>query len=264
MKKNGLLLFTLIFFINFSFAQEADEEKLSLNVGADIISKYVWRGAQFGSNSPSVQPYTELSAGPFVVGVFNSTSFSGIRSFQEIDIYLGANFYDEMFSVFLFDYYIFSPGGDYFDFNQNTTAHVLEADISFNGTEKFPLSVLYTVNIYGADALRIEDDINSTNFNSSLGIKYSSYLEISYLGKLGNIEYQPFIGANLTNSKLPNIVTGYSGETGYYGDKPGIVHTGFKLTNEIPITEKFSLPIFGQVSVNTLTKDMFFVFGISL
>lgn len=264
MKKSVLFFLVIIVFSNFSFAQEADNEKLSLNVGADIINKYVWRGAQLGSNFPSVQPYVELGAGPFVAGFFNSISLSGVSSFQEIDFYVGANFYKEMFSVFFFDYYIFAPGGDYFDFNNNTTGHVLEVDLSFNGTEKLPINVLYAINVYGADALKIEDDISSPNFNSSTGIKYSSYLELSYIGKIGHVEYKPFVAANLTNSKLPDLTTGYVGETGYYGEKQGIVHAGFKLTNKIPITDKFSLPVFGQISVNTLTRDMFFVFGISL
>jgi len=263
MKKTLTILVGIILIATTAFSQETEESLFSLDLGADMVSKYVWRGAQFGQNVPALQPFVELSAGPIVLGFFGSTGLAGNNSFQEFDIYLGANFADDMFSVYVFDYYFPGIGADYFDYNETTTGHIFEADFSFNGTEKLPLSLLFAVNFYGDDVLKIESDVNSPSFNESAGIKYSSYVELGYTGTVNNVEFSPFIGANLTSAAEIDLLTGYIGENGFYGENVGLVHVGVKVVKEIKVTESFSLPLSVQISTNPETKSVYWVMGMS-
>ncbi|MFB3057865.1 MAG: hypothetical protein ACE1ZQ_11995, partial [Ignavibacteriaceae bacterium] len=43
--------------INLGFAQDSSQvsSTVSLDLGADIVSRYVWRGQQFGGSSPNIQ-----------------------------------------------------------------------------------------------------------------------------------------------------------------------------------------------------------------
>ncbi len=263
MKKLVFFIFVAFISVNLSFSQENNQKKVGLNLGTDIVSKYVWRGSQFGQSVPALQPYMELSAGSIVAGFFGSTGLSGTNSFQEFDFYVGANFIDDMVSAYIYDYYFPSLSSDYFDYNYLTTGHTFELDLLFNGTEKIPFTALLAVNFFGADALKIDNDPNSVHFNDRIGIKHSTYFEAGYVKTLGKIEFNPFLGFNLTNAVDANPNTGYVGENGYYSDSMGLIHAGIKVSKKIEITDKFSLPVFAQVSTNYQAKQVFYVFGLS-
>ncbi|MFW5753394.1 MAG: hypothetical protein ACOCV9_01210 [Marinilabiliaceae bacterium] len=94
----------------------------NLDAGADLMSRYVWRGTDFGG-SPSIQPYIEFSTGNFVLGAWGAYT-TNMPGAQEADLYTGYTFGD-VFSLALTDYYF--PEDDmsdeYFDFDN---AHSLE------------------------------------------------------------------------------------------------------------------------------------------
>jgi hypothetical protein len=48
-----------------------EEPSSSFDVGADLVSNYIWRGSKFGTG-PAVQPYVEFSAGNFALGSWGS------------------------------------------------------------------------------------------------------------------------------------------------------------------------------------------------
>lgn len=248
---------------NTSLSSSSSSSSFSLDIGGDIVSKYVWRGLQFGENVPALQPYMEFGAGPIVFGFFGSTGLAGNGSFQEFDFYVGADFMDGMLSAYIYDYYFPAWGGDYFDFDKNTTGHLLELDLSFNGTDNIPFTFLLAVNFYGADALRIDNDPNSVHFNEVLGVKHSTYAEFGYNTKVGGLDFSPFMGFNLTKAIDANPGTGYVGETGFYSNDIGLIHIGMKVSKEIEISDKFSLPIYGQVSSNFQAKQVFWTVGFS-
>ena len=64
--------------------------KWSLNMGADLMSRYVWRGTDYG-DSPSIQPYLSLAYKNFEIGCWNS--FSATNKYREIDLYILNNPY---------------------------------------------------------------------------------------------------------------------------------------------------------------------------
>ena len=69
---------------------QAQDEESPFSVGADIMSRYVWRGLDYGA-APSIQPYLEFSAGGFAIGAWGAytTGFStaNILGIQEMDLY---------------------------------------------------------------------------------------------------------------------------------------------------------------------------------
>jgi hypothetical protein len=75
-------LFTFLFvsFISVfsSFGQE---------ISADVVSRYVWRGTQFG-DSAHIQPSISYSTGDFEIGAWGSFAFSGNDGGSELDLYI--------------------------------------------------------------------------------------------------------------------------------------------------------------------------------
>jgi hypothetical protein len=242
-------LITILTFLNANviIAQSdnvAEESPVSISV--DLMSRYVWRGTDFGG-SPSIQPGIEYSKSGFSIGVWGAyaTNFPGV---QEADLYLSYAIND-MFSLTLTDYFFPDELSDYkyFDFGKNTTGHILEASISFNGTENLPLSVILATNVWGADAKRIQSD------GTTGDIQYSTYAEVAYSFKYFDL----FMGANFTSPDLD------IGESGFYGDKAGIVNLGISTVKEISLSNQFKLPLTVSLITNPQAEKIYLVAGFS-
>ncbi|MFL2598993.1 MAG: hypothetical protein ACJ0P1_00290 [Flavobacteriaceae bacterium] len=76
-----ILKFALVATILFSSMQEV---KAQFDVGADIMSRYVWRGAGY-SNGPSIQPYMSYATGDFEIGFWGAYANDG--QVDELDLY---------------------------------------------------------------------------------------------------------------------------------------------------------------------------------
>jgi hypothetical protein len=128
LKSNKVIfLFIIVFLFGFTaiMAQE-------LNIGADIVSRYVWRGVDFG-NAPAVQPTFELSMGNITLGSWGSYSIgktdSGAGGLNEHDLYASYSF--GSITVGVTDYYYPGAGGLFtVDTDYN---HVIEPYISYTG-----------------------------------------------------------------------------------------------------------------------------------
>jgi hypothetical protein len=181
-------------------------------------------------------------------------------------LFVSYTFAKDMFTVAATDYYSASDIVDYkyFEYDKDLTGHFYEGSISFNGTDKFPFSLLAAMNVYGADAARINNDPESLDFNTKTGIQYSNYFEPAFFGELKGVSFKAFFGFTLSNPRDSDADTGYMGETGFYGNNPGFVNIGLTATKTIPVTDKFSLPLTTSISTNPQTEKVFFTVGISL
>lgn len=248
-------------------AQDAtkSESNFSFDIGADLVSRYVWRGTQFGGNSPSIQPGASVAWKGLEVGFWGAYSVSGLNNTQELDLYLSYTFLNDMISLGITDYFFPNDQLPYkmFEYGRDSTGHILEGSFSFNGSDKIPVSLLIAMNIYGADAAKINDDPNGTDFNIEDGIQYSTYMELGYATNIGNLSFDAFAGVNLTAPRKEDINTGYLGETGFYGSKAGLVNIGFTLGKELPITSMYALPITASLITNPVDNRYYFVFGFS-
>lgn len=261
------LIIALFFTIQFTKGQETtiSSPKVSFDFNADLVSRYVWRGTQFGGASPHLQPGISMDYKGLEFGAWGSYSLAGQNTAQEFDLYLSYTFLNEMLTATLTDYYFPDDTAtyNYFEWNKDITGHILEASLSFNGTDNLPLHFLAAVNFYGADAQKINDDQNSPDFNTSTGIQYSNYFELGYNFDVQDVNCDVFVGASLNSPNDLNTATGYLGESGFYGTGPGVVNLGLTASKEIKITEHFSLPLTTSIITNPQAEKIFFVFGIS-
>ena len=139
-----------------------------VTIGADVVSRYVWRGTDFG-NAAAVQPSIETTIGPVALGAWGSWSISpgpADASGNECDLYASTTV--GPVGLTLTDYFFPAYAGT--DSLLNVDIHVFEFSA---GADVGPVSVLAAANVSG-------DDDNST------------YLELTYgafsLG-LGNGAY---------------------------------------------------------------------------
>lgn len=250
MKKILLLLISLTFAVLMFMPGRASAQiETSFNTGVDLMSRYVWRGLNLGGSSPSIQPTLEYGAGNFTIGSWGAFSMSDGLTVQETDLYLSYNIKD-MFTLMVTDYFLPDEtldNNNYFEFEEDSTGHVFEGSVSFDGTEKIPFTLFAAVNFWGADARK--DNGKK---------QYSTYIELGYNGSCKELEYNLFMGFTPTSPDKE------LGESGYYGPHSGIINLGITVAKEIQLTEKFSLPVTTSFIVNPQAENVFLVFGISL
>jgi len=237
------------------------QEGSKVHAGVDLMSRYVWRGMNLGGSSPSIQPCLKFD---FISGNTNhtlSTGFWGAYTFsntagQEVDMFIVYSF-KEFLSLTLTDYFapgvdFSSEGGNFFNYDKDSTSHVLEGTISFNGTRKFPFTFLVAVNFFGNDSRRINLD------GSSGEIFFSNYFEAGYKTELGDVALNLFVGATLTKPDEG------ASEVGYYGNtSAGIINLGIKASKSLTITDSFSIPVQASLVANPEAGNVFMVFGFS-
>ncbi|MBK7212358.1 MAG: hypothetical protein IPH88_03460 [Bacteroidales bacterium] len=227
-------------------AQE-EVSKVKLDISADFMSRYIWRGLNLGGSSPSIQPGIDLTIGNFAVGAWGAYSFSHAITRQEADLYASYTIAD-LFNIAVTDYYL--PYEDtlnkYFNYKKDQTGHLFEISAKFLGTEKLPLSLLVATNVYGADAVRENGDI-----------QYSTYLELGYSFTVAETPCSAYLGFTPTKPDTDK------GETGFYGEGPGVINLGVTAAKEIKITDKYSLPVNASLITNPQAENIFLVFGIS-
>jgi hypothetical protein len=266
MKRNiyFIILFSL-FSIGFVHAQE-DSTNCQWSINSDFVSRYVWRGTSF-STTPSIQPCIEFSKGGLSIGTWGAYSFHGLDG-AETDVYLSYSFLQDKISITVTDYFFPDETiakNNYFEYDKDKSSHVFEASLSWNGTEEFPLSFLIATNFYGADSKKINNDVNSADFNQEEGIMYSTYLELNYSFSLKNeTNLDVFTGFTPTKIRKANPTNGYIGESGFYGDTWGFVNIGMTASKEIKITDDFSLAAFSSLIINPMAENIFLVFGLQL
>jgi hypothetical protein len=246
MKKLCLLIlsiFCLSNFINLS----AQESSLTLNVGADVMSRYIFRGTDYG-NSPSIQPLVSLKCSNFEIGYWGAIATNSF--YQEIDLY--AKYSIGNLSFIFTDYYIpsitgtpASPDTRYFVFEDKTTAHTFEGAVAYQFGESFPLKLFGSVFFYGNDKRWGFDEEKDSNEDTY----FSSYLEIGY----------PF---SIKGNTL-DLFMGFTPTAGAFGNTMGVVNLGVTATKNVKVTESFTLPVKSSLIYNPQLSNVHFVFGLT-
>lgn len=219
-------------------AEDDEEEKaFPLSLGLDLVSRYVWRGIDFGA-SPAIQPYVEYSAGKGIfswgIGAWGSYAFTGAVA-SEMDLYsyisvgpVTLNFTDYFFPSEVW-------GGDkYFTYTaKKNTGHVYELMLSIGG-DKAPIYGTAAVNLGGADT------------------EFSSYFEI---------------GATVYDGIDLFIGAAYDNYQGYYlakgKQKFNVINVGMSVSHDIEV-KKVSIPIGAQLIFNPEARNVWFVASIGL
>ncbi len=210
--------------------EEEKESKFSWDVGADLVSGYVWRGTKI--HGASLQPFVSFGIGGFEIGAWGAYEIANISAVaSEADLYASYGF-DFGLSLGLTDYYY--PGGEgYFEFSDTAGTHALEINAGYE-ISGFYVGANYVVNKAGWAASDGGD----------------MYFEVGY----GFKHVDVFLGA------------GNGWHTTYKdnGDDVFMIcNIGVGTSKEIKVTDSYSIPIFGSVSINPDRKQFNIVAGIS-
>lgn len=140
------------------------------------------------------------------------------------------------YSVALTDYYYPSDGLRFFNYRGgNEGAHTLEVSLIYGGTQKLPLNLMASVNVY-----------NDTS--------NSFYLELSHSFEVGEVSVNAFVG-------------GAVGESAWYevADKGfRLINAGLTFSRTLVLSSTFSLPVSVSVGINPYSERSFLVFKASL
>lgn len=222
---NKYALFTVFLMISSTLSAQT-----AVSGSADFVSRYLWRGLDFG-NTFSIQPSIALTSGDFEVGFWGSYPFTNTAGGnEEMDLYLGYTL--GHFSVLVTDYYFPNSGGKYGNYD-DPGAHTLEVGLSYGGSESFPLSVTAFMNVYN-------DEDNTV------------YFELGYSTEVSDVAVDLFVGGTP------------GGDGGYYGTTEfNLINIGVTASKDVKITDDFSLPVFSSYVLNPNTEVAYLVFGVS-
>lgn len=229
-----LAIIFLIFISSISLFAQSE-----LSVGGDLVSRYVWRGTDFGQ-SPSIQPGLDFSTSGFSVGVWGAYQLGRDASelpSDELDLYLGYSLAlgSSSLDFVVTDYYFPNAGGRFGDYDgEGKGAHIIEVGATYTAPESFPIYLSAYVNVY-----------NETD--------NSSYFEIGYSTAVKDVSLDIFAGSTP------------GGTNKYYGtDNFSFINIGITASKKIKISDDFSLPLFGSYIINPQQNKGFFVLGITI
>ena len=220
-----------------ALAQETEKEKVEATIAADIVTNYLWRGQKLGEGS--IQPTLGLEYKGISLSAWGNFGITNVDDTKEFDLTL--SYTTGGFSVGVIDYFFTNKEDQvkYFKYDAHETAHVWEA---FVGYDFDFLSFLWYTNFAGADGL-----------NKSGKRAYSSYFEFCAPFKLGSLDWGATVGA------VPYATSFYSDANGF-----AVTNVSVKASKDLKITDKFSVPVFAQVTANPSTQKAYFALGFTL
>ena len=221
-----------------SSAQEQEEKDLNIEVSADIVSQYIWRGQDLGS--VSLQPSLDITYKGLSFNAWGNVGLSDPDDMKEIDLSLSYSLGN--FSIGIIDYWTeegLDPRNRYFKYDAHGTNHVFEANV---GYDFGPVAFQWFTNFTGNDGL--------TKKGKRV---YSSYFELTAPFKLVGLDWTATAGA------VPYATSFYE-----KADKFAVTNLSLKAEKEIKVTEKFHIPVFAELDANPSTQKAYFVFGLKI
>ncbi|OQY29741.1 MAG: hypothetical protein B6244_02830 [Candidatus Cloacimonetes bacterium 4572_55] len=216
-----------------------------LDVGADLMSRYLWRGINQG-NAAHFHPWASYTTGGFTAGVWGAYALDPNIGTEENDFsisYTHSLNKSNSVTMTLLDIYYGKLGGSFADFKEDTDptfvdgdgygGHTIEAAFEYSGL----FHLLFAMNVYN-------DEDNS------------AYAELGYSLDVNGVGLYMHIGGSLGES------TSWYG-SGTYGTKEAtITNVGLTARKNIEISDKFSLPISASWIWNPDLEESNIVLGV--
>ena len=195
-----------------------------------MMSRYIWRGRDYG-NSPSIQPYLQVSYKGFSFGAAGEYMLNG-PGWQETDLYVSKSF--EYLTLSVYDYYSFvdTLPGNLFEFRQDRTGHLFELMAEVSGFSDWPVSLLASWLFAGYDT------------DNSL------YFELGY--------HQPLDSGDL------DFFVGFTPYKSYYAPRAALVNIGVTFTKGLNFSANYTMPVQLSVVLNPEDKRLYMVAGFTL
>lgn len=170
-----------------------------LSIGADVVSRYVWRGTDFG-NAAAVQPGISYSIGSLEVGAWGSWAINGAADGNENDLY--ASYSIGSFAITLTDYFFPGyTGDDLIDDFGEEGGHTFEIGL---GYEISKFSFLAAMNVAGSDT------DNSKYAEIGYSLYSSEEMSASLFAGIGDYAYVEEDDFNICNVGLSVSKGAYS------------------------------------------------------
>ena len=209
------------------------QDKFEISLGAEVVSKYVWRGFDQASGT-SVQPSLGLAYKGISLSAWGSTSVTDLEP-KELDLTLAYGI--GRFGIAVTDYWWSGESGKYGHYKES---HYFEGALSYNFGDKVPLTLSAAMMFAGADKNPDGDQNFSAYFNAADDIACP-----------GKVTLTPSVGIS-TKSYM------------YTGEKiSGFTDISLKAAKEVKVTDSFLIPIFVQFIVSPVMDKTYLIFGMS-
>ena len=226
MKKIIIILLSV-----FSVTTAGAQDKVSANLGVDLVNQYIWRGQDLGD--VSMQPTLGVEWKGLSLSTWGSVGISDFNDAKELDLTLAYS--TGGFNIGITDYWF--SNGSYFQYKAHKTSHLWEANIGYDFGF---LGVQWFTNFAGDDGL-----------NKDGKRAYSSYLEFTAPFRLGGLDWAATLGA------VP-YATSFYDANGFC-----ITNIGLRATNDFVIKDKYHLPVFAGLTANPRSEKVYLLFGVS-
>lgn len=217
-------------------AQERSND-FSAEIGADLVSNYVWRGQKYGGFS--IQPTATIGWKGLSLEAWGSFALSPTNNGtdEEIDILL--DYKTGGFHVSITDYFIINSGFPFFKYGGlGDSAHSFEANIGYDFGY---ISVNWYTIFAGNDGV-----------NRSGNRAYSSYLQIDAPFKFLHLDWNATLGV------VPYRTSYYEADC---SDGFHINNIALQAGYTFSLPKKVTIPVFAQIVANPSSSDLCFFVG---
>ncbi len=219
--------------VQMGVAQETELKDGPVDFSVNLQSNHLWRGIVI-TDKPVIMVLTSIKlneSGSFTTGFWGGMSFSNESDgthYKEINYYV--QYASNGFSVGLWD--LFNTRGvespDVWDYDKESTGHLLDFRSSYNFGKEFPLTLEADVLLYGSGDSQLK--------NGDVEQRYSTYFQVSYpLVKDSKVNFDAFVGAGFS----------LNGDTHLYGDGEqnfDLVNVGLTASKTLKLLD-LSIPV---------------------
>lgn len=217
-----------------SAASAGAQDPVEVDIAADVVNQYVWRGQYCGA--VSLQPTLAIGYKGLSLEAWGNVGLSEPADDKELDLTL--SYATGGLTIGVTDYWFNSPSERYFLYDAHRTSHVFEA---FAGYDFGCLSLTWYTNFAGNDGE-----------NNDGKRAYSSYFQATAPFRLASCEWEATVGV------VPYATTTYD------TDGFAVTELSLKASKEIAITDKFSIPLFAAIAANPRDQKAYLLFGFTL
>ncbi|MFI3269090.1 MAG: hypothetical protein SNJ09_02495 [Rikenellaceae bacterium] len=225
-------IFGLVAAVALSASVSTASAEVEVTGGVDIVSASIWRGTVCGG--PSLQPGATVSVGGFSATAWASQEIAASGQAEaELDFTFAYGIGG--FSVAYTNYW-WTPSTPYF----TADTHMSEITLAYEFGENFPLAISWNTMVAGAQ----DEDAD--------GSMYSTYVDFSYPFAISSVDCAATVG-----------ITPWAGQ--YSNGKDGfqVASIGLNFSKAIVETDKFTLPLFVDLSFSPVQEQAYLVVGMS-
>lgn len=245
MKKIVFIILVTFLSVQMGVAQETELKDGPVDFSASIQTNHLWRGLVI-TDKPVVMVLTTFKlneAGSLTAGFWGGMAMSNDADdthYKEINYYM--QYTKNGFSIGLWDLFntrgVASP--DVWDYDKETSGHLLDLRTSYNFGESFPLTV-------EADFLLFGSGDSQLDVNGDFEQRTSTYVQVSYpLVSHSKVDLSGYVGAGFS----------LNGDTHLYGDGQenfDIVNVGITASKILKLMD-LSIPVSATTMWNPSTK----------